>query len=51
MKEMEHFMRIANARLRSIYTFKPQRLAMAAKMYVEWKKKNKSEQQEEQRFK
>lgn len=42
MKDMEQFMRIANARLRSIYKFKPQRVAVAAKMYVEWKQRKAS---------
>jgi len=30
----EQFMRIAMARLRSVYRFKPQRRAMAAKMWA-----------------
>ena len=36
MKEMEQFLRIANARLRKVYPFKKQRKAWAAKMYVNW---------------
>lgn len=32
----EQFMRIAMARLRSIYLFKPQRRAVAAKMWVQY---------------
>ena len=36
MKEMEQFLRIANARLRKIYLNKAQRRAWAAKMYVRW---------------
>ena len=32
----DQFMRIAMARLRSIYKFYPQRLAVAARMYREW---------------
>ncbi len=32
----EQFLRIAMARLRSIYKFKPQRMAVAARMYREW---------------
>ena len=31
--DREQFMRIANARLRSIYRFMPQRIAVAARMY------------------
>lgn len=31
--ERDQFMRIAMARLRSVYKFYPQRLAMAARMY------------------
>jgi len=34
--EMNQFMRIAQARLKSIYKFPPQRLAVASKMYVRW---------------
>jgi hypothetical protein len=33
MNEREQFLRIAMARLRCVYIFKPQRLAVAAKMY------------------
>jgi hypothetical protein len=36
-REMEQFMRIAMARLQSTYKFKPQRVAVAAKMYSKWK--------------
>lgn len=32
----EQFMRIALARLKSIYPFYPQRLAVAANMYRRW---------------
>jgi len=32
----EQFMRIAMARIKSIYKFKPQRCAMAAHMYRKW---------------
>jgi len=32
----EQFLRIAMARLRSTYKFKPQRTAVAARMYREW---------------
>lgn len=32
----EQFMRIAMARLKSIYPFKPQRQAVAAKMWVKF---------------
>ena len=34
--EMNQFMRIAQARLKSTYKFPPQRLAVAAKMYSRW---------------
>jgi hypothetical protein len=43
MKDMTQFMRIAMARLRTAYPFKPQRKAVAAKMYVEWLKRNSNE--------
>lgn len=36
MKTMNQFLRIANARLRSIYPNKQQRSAWAAKMYSRW---------------
>jgi hypothetical protein len=37
----EQFMRIAMARLKSLYKFRPQRLAIAAKMYTRYiEKKN-----------
>jgi hypothetical protein len=42
-QEMEQFMRIAMAQLRGIYKFKPQRLAVAAKMYSQWKKRKSDE--------
>lgn len=41
-QEMEQFMRIAMAQLSSTYKFKPQRLAVAAKMYSKWKKRKDS---------
>ncbi len=34
--EREQFMRIANARLKSVYRFGPQRIAMAAVMFRRW---------------
>jgi hypothetical protein len=40
MKDMERFLRIANARLRKRYPFKKQRRAWAAKMYVRWVERN-----------
>jgi hypothetical protein len=43
MKDMTKFMRIAMAQLRSTYPFKPQRSAVAARMYVEWLKRNNNE--------
>lgn len=36
----EQFMRIAMARLRGIYPFKPQRRAVAAKMWVRFVERN-----------
>ena len=36
MKQMEQFLRIANARLRKVYPNKQQRRAWAAKMYARW---------------
>lgn len=43
MKDMTQFMRIAMAQLRPTYPFKPQRSAVAARMYVEWLKRKKNE--------
>lgn len=44
IKEMESFLRIANARMRGKYPFKSQRNAVVAKMYVNWlDRKNKNE--------
>jgi hypothetical protein len=41
VKEMETFIRIAQARIKSVYCFPPQRKAVAARMYREWlEKKN-----------
>ena len=37
-QEMNQFIRIAMARIRSIYKFKPQRRAVASRMYVKWLK-------------
>jgi phosphate-selective porin len=36
----DQFMRIAMARLRSVYPFKPQRSAVAAKMWVRFVERN-----------
>lgn len=36
MRQMEQFLRIANARLRKRYPFKKQRESWAAKMYIRW---------------
>lgn len=36
MEMREDFIRIAMARLRSRYPFRPQRLAVAARMFREW---------------
>lgn len=41
MKIMEQFLRIANARLKSIYPNKQQRSAWAAKMYARWMSRKK----------
>lgn len=45
-KEMEQFMRIAQAQLRGTYKFAPQRLAVAAKMYTKWKNRQTDEEDE-----
>lgn len=37
----EQFIRIAMAILKSQYRFKPQRLAVASKMYSRWRERNK----------
>lgn len=37
--QMAQFLRIASARLRKIYKFRPQRRAWAAKMYTRWIKR------------
>jgi len=39
MKQMEQFLRIAKARLNQKYSYKKQRDAIAAKMYVRWLKR------------
>jgi hypothetical protein len=36
----DQFMRIAMARLKRDYPFRPQRLAVAAKMYTRWMERN-----------
>jgi hypothetical protein len=41
--DMQQFLRIANARLRSTYKFGPQRRAVAAKMYSRWLEKKVNE--------
>jgi hypothetical protein len=41
--EMNQFMRIAQARIKNIYKFPPQRLAVAAKMYTNWKNRKADE--------
>lgn len=40
---MNQFMRIAMARLQGTYPFKPQRTAVAARMYVQWLKRKSDE--------
>lgn len=37
----EHFIRIAMAILKDEYRFRPQRLAIASKMYSRWRERNK----------
>jgi hypothetical protein len=41
MEMREDFIRIAMARLRSRYPFRPQRLAIAAKMFSNWEERQK----------
>ena len=41
MKQMQQFLRIANARLRKVYKNKQQRNAWAAKMYARWMSRKK----------
>lgn len=41
----QQFIRIAMARLKSRYKFKPQRLAIASKMYVTWLNRKKNEKE------
>jgi len=43
LSTQDQFMRIAMARLKSTYRFKPQRCAVASKMYVEWMQRKHSE--------
>lgn len=38
-QEMESFIRIARARIGSIYRFPPQQRAVAARMYREWRRR------------
>lgn len=47
-QEMEQFMRIATAQIKSIYKFKPQRVAVAAKMYSRWKRRKMHGSREEE---
>ena len=42
MNDMLRFLRIANARLKSIYPNKQQRSAWAAKMYVRWQERKRT---------
>jgi len=39
-KQMNDFLRIANARIKKYYPFKAQRNAIAAKMYSRWLERN-----------
>lgn len=39
-KQMNDFLRIANARIKKLYPFKAQRNAVAAKMYSRWVERN-----------
>ena len=41
MTERENFVRIAMAIIKKDYTFRPQRLAIASKMYSRWVERNK----------
>jgi hypothetical protein len=46
----EQFMRIAMARLRSIYPFKPQRQAVAARMWVKYLERSAAKQWEREQL-
>jgi hypothetical protein len=41
MEDRDQFVRLASAMLKSRYQFKPQRLAIAAKMYIQWLERKK----------
>jgi hypothetical protein len=45
MKDMESFLRIAEAKLMTKFPFTPQRKAIAARMYVKWLRKKRNERQ------
>ncbi len=38
-EQREQFVRIAMARLKKTYPFRPQRLAIASKMYANWRQR------------
>lgn len=42
MKQMQQFLRIANARLKKLYPNKQQRSAWAAKMYARWEERKRT---------
>lgn len=41
MADRDQFVRLASAMLKSRYKFKPQRVAIAAKMYIQWLERKK----------
>jgi len=41
MEDRDQFVRLASAILKSRYKFKPQRVAIAAKMYIRWLERKK----------
>lgn len=41
MADRDQFVRLASALLKSRYKFKPQRVAIAAKMYIQWLERKK----------
>ena len=44
----ERFVRIAMARIKKNYPFKPQRLAIASKMYANWRQRKQNEKHKKQ---
>jgi hypothetical protein len=41
IEDRDQFVRLASALLKSRYKFKPQRVAIAAKMYIQWLERKK----------